>query len=454
MASLLDSKVVATELISKPQTLAAPKYRFMKVFPTRGTADVSFGPNARVQVQFEIPTQSFNYSKSYICGTITLPAPINPTDNHWVYRDCTAWCSRASFKTRSGAILFDLDYVGNYTKTVNRFETSLDELMSTDSTDILFSNRPPIIATQLENKRPNNEDINHPNVEPVYCTTRGAVNQPYAVPFRIPLSKLVPNSVFSRKSDLKFPEIAILTLTVGPGTKVSWINTAIGNPVTGAADCTVVSAISDFHLYMARQDDPIYEAMFEERLQNGFVIPINVPIQTMTQIDAPGVGGVQSVAVTYNSGHGHRLVKIYHSVFDPADSKNLAYDNNCATVRKVISYYAKVQGVRTTDDDLATDPDDPSAYLYHKSLLEDTSVTNARIYHANFAHIEDVGRIGGPKRWKELGFRKDDADVGVPLTQDYKFEFVARTTNNMYHHYTFAIVQRLLKVNASAVVVE
>ena len=161
----------------------------------------------------------------------------------------------------------------------------------------------------------------------------------------------------------------------------------------------------------------------------------------------------QNISVTWNSGHGLRLVKLYHAFFPLAEEKNVTFDHSAAG--KLSHYHIKLGGLRTSDEDFKVDIDDPSAYLHHKQLLEETSIVNAEIYRQNFAHVEDVGRIGGPKRWRELGFRKDDAEVGIPLTQDFKFEFVSRMAGAVaYNHYTFAIVQRQLKINSVAVVVE
>lgn len=185
--------------------------------------------------------------------------------------------------------------------------------------------------------------------------------------------------------------------------------------------------------------------MLDERMRTGYSIPINFPMYSQTNVAA---STLQSIAVTYNSGHGQRIVKIYHAPFAQDEKKNEAYDHACDVVatRKVTSYHVKIKGSRTTDDDFVVSQTDPSAYMYHKHLLEGTAITNANIYHRNFAHVEDLARIGGPKQWKELGFRKDDAEVGIPLNQDFKFEFVANTRNAAYNHYTFAIIQRQLTV--------
>lgn len=458
MATVSDT-VVATELVSKPQRLAAPKYRYVKVYPTRGTSPFTITTGGRPSLQFEIPSQSFNYSKSFICGELKLGSVAGHA--HWAYKDCVAWCGGATLRTRSGATLFDVNYLSNYTKVVNRYETSLEEVMTSDEKDILFSNRSMNIAG-ADMKRPDNSVISHPLVEASYLyqpvVAPGVLGTALSFKFRIPLSKFVPNSVFSRKSDLKLPEIAILTLQMEAATKISFESVSLTDPSNTPRANSVNVVLDKFYMELAKQDDPIYETMIDERIRSGFVIPINVPIQSMTHIAR---STKQAVSVTYNSGYGHRLVKIYHTVLESDEKSNTAYDNNCIENKKVNNYHVKLQGSRTTDEDLKVatqawnhaDYDD-SAYLYHKYLLEDTSVTNAEIYHRNFVHIEDVARIGGPKRWKELGFRKDDAEIGIPLDQDYKFEFVADTEDVALNHYTFAVVQRLLKVNATGVFVE
>lgn len=461
MSETKDSLVVASELVSKPQRIAAPRYRSIKVYPMTGAARITIPPTARTVAQFEIPTRSINYSRSWISGKLTIVK--GSTDSYrYRYADAVSFCSGVNLKSRSGATLLDMDYLQNYTQVVNKFETTIEDAMSADLSDVIASHR-GFTDTKVAAKRPDGKTIAHPNVETQYCVNTETKATAVAGVgdlewnFRIPLSRLVPNSVFSRRSDLKLPEIAVLTLSLGPGEKIGWESDSATDPTSNTAAVAFGTALDDFVLELATQEDPIYETMMDERMRAGFTIPINYPLHAM--VNAPE-GKTQSVAITYNSGVGNRLVKIYHVPFMFGESENAAYDHhhNHVETKRIGSYFIKLKGSRTTDEDLSTDQKNPSAYLHHKHLLEGTVITNANIYHYNFAHVEDLARIGGPKQWRELGFRKDDAEVGISLDQDYKFEFIAQgaSGNNIgnCNHYTYAVVQRQLTVNAVGVMVQ
>lgn len=482
MTELSDNTVVATELVSNPQKIAAPRYRYVKMWPTQGASSITITPGTGQTVQFEIPTRSINYSLSYICGKMTFTGDTDYA--HWMRTDAVTWCQRLSYKTRSGATMIELDHLDHYTAIANRYETPVEEVVSGSEQDVvmpcrnyLYYTEPvltelktalvdskdgPIPAVITDAKNIGSYDIypesaayvKHPFVEAKYCKRLSTdLDDDGEHRFMVPLNRLVPNSVFSRRSDMRLPEIGILTLTLNPGNKIAWESKSIADPTNNAKAEEKNCTLTDFYLLLAIQEDPLYEAMQDERMSKGYSIPINYPFGVQTTFSNATTS--QNVSFTFNSGHGRRLVKLYHTVFPSSEEKNLLLDHRSIYgSQKVGSYHVKINGLRTTDEDLKTDPADPTAYLYHRPLLDGTSIVNADVYHQNFAHIEDIGRIGGPKRWKELNFRKDDALVGEPLDKDLKFEFVSTTQNTTLTHYTFAVLQRQLSVNSVTAVVE
>lgn len=242
MAETKDSVVVASELVSKPQRIAAPRYRWMKTYSTRGNAEISIPADSRATVQFEIPTRCINYSRSYLCGALTIPAPA--AGYNWRYTDAVSFISSFLFRTRSGATLIEMEYLHNYTQIVNKYETAVEDVLSADELDVISPYR-GYVDTKAEARRPDDLALVHPGVEIRQCTV-GEEKIATTWNFRIPLPRVVPNSVFSRRSDLKLPEVATMTVGFGPGTKIAWVGTSATDPTAGAAALAVPCTLTTY----------------------------------------------------------------------------------------------------------------------------------------------------------------------------------------------------------------
>lgn len=442
-----NSVVVSKELISRPQRVAGGKYRFLKLHPTSGSADIAIPRSSTAQAQFEFPTRNINYEKSRICGDVEIAGVTGITQ---VIADAATWFSSARFDLRTGRNVFDVDYLQNYTKLVNRYDKSLEEVMHNNETDAIYSHR-GMGSTVRAAKRYNNTTINHYNVEGRYLTGASADghNSSWTHYFRYKLSDIAPNTLFSKGHDIKLPEIGVLTVRLGSGNRATWNSTGVDDPDTGAAGTTGAINLKNFHILLAVQDDPVYNQMMDDKMRVGYSIPLNTVVYSRNN----RTGVSQNVSITYNSGHGKRIKKIYHSAFNNTENINTSLDNNNVGSSKIVSYHVKINDSRTTEDDLKSSSTDPTAYLHMKPLLEGSSITSENIFLANFCHVEDIGRLGSPADQRLQGVRLEDAEVGESLAQDYKFEYVATTAGNALNHYTFAVVQRDMFINESSVVI-
>ena len=442
--SIARNVVVPKDLVTSMQRVAGPKRTQLKLYPTRGAGPLTVPYAGTTTVQFEFPTKSINFPLSRIAGNIVFPASGDQYIRTYVTADSPSLIGAGSFKARTGGTLFDMEYVPNFCKMVNRYDKDINEVMSNDERDAIFP-----LRSNTETRNITGSVINHAYVEAAYNTHSG-LNAAYTLPLGESLADIFPHTIFAKKHDIKFPEIMTLTLRLGPGNRYAWLAGSNGNdvPWNTVADLAGDITITDFHILLSINDDPKLEDVINRELMSGVRYVMDTVVCSQNRFPQTDS---QNVSITYNSGHGKRIKKIYHSVFNNTETRNVALDNDCVATRKVTEYTVKINDRSITDDKLLTNPVYPTAYYYHKPLLKGTSVTSANIYHANFVHIEDLGRLGSPHDQNLLGIRPESVVAGISLDQDFKFTFAASTQNVAYVHYTFAVVQRDILITATSI---
>lgn len=440
------SMIVKDELISKPQRIAASKFKYLKTWPKSNPTQITVA--GRTKVEFEIPTEWINYKRSLLRGKITIPQPGAAGQYNRYHAASVAFISSVSFKLRTGEQLINQHpYVQNWSRICLMYDKHMDEVMGNDIRNAIFPYRSEQNPTG-NYRRVDNSTISHPNVEPQYIVV-GGDNQILEYEFSIPLSDILPHTLFAKGHDIKFPSIGWLAFELGPGNRFAWVGTDATNPATGAAP-TANLTIANLHLMLAVNDDPVYTTMLEHKMESGYTIILDDVVCQQVQKD----GTKHTVEVTFNGAHGKRLKRIYHAMFSSNEQNHSSLNNNMSNT--LVSYRVSINDRPTTDEDiyLNLNSDYITAFDLQKPLLEGTVVTNADIYNHNFVHIEDVGRLGSPAEQVRSGTRPDDVIGGYDLTkQDYKFSFVANfAANTILYHYTFAVVQRELHIKGNQVI--
>jgi len=99
-------------------------------------------------------------------------------------------------------------------------------------------------------------------------------------------------------------------------------------------------------------------------------------------------GSSQNIALRLDSSHGLRLQKVYHTVYNNDETKNLAYDYWNNNGDKVKNYYTELDGVRLQQDD-HVDCQKDDDYKLHKNMLKGTIIIKKDVYKYNWFVCDD-----------------------------------------------------------------
>ncbi len=449
-----------------------PEYRFSQVLPLSGGQTVTVSTAGGQETQFEIPVRPVNLSRTYLQFQASIAALA--ANSNMVFGDCIPFFQQVQAYTRSGLYLADLNYANNYTKVVLNAETKLPEFLNNNtqsSANIAAGDPtadPQVIGSGAMFYRNNilvaaGAGVNPPAprptmlgvgsnlsyTEPAYLLSTAAVNNICTFNVTIDLGKF-KNTIFSLNKDLYFGEIIILRLVWAPGIKVAYRGTQAG----GDIDDTPVPLASDVNISQlslkiaVEKNQGIQNQLLSKISAGGLSILVPYVHSFKTNLG----GSTQSVSIRLNRGHGIRLRKVYHSLFNNAETANTAYDhNNLPTAaaanlsRKTASYYTMLNNERLQEFDLVTRRLDDWNIL--KDSLKGSVIQNHNIYHYNWFH-RDV--FDG-----EYSMENDMSNLaaGLDLNTEQKWDIFLQVVNANYNHYTFAVVEKLLTVTPNGITI-
>ena len=134
-------------------------------------------------------------------------------------------------------------------------------------------------------------------------------------------------------------------------------NTAVTNTPATVGDAAAVAGstlgliqVSSLQLYLAiEKNQNIINQMQSQVLSGGLTYLIPYVLQFK---NSPAASTSQSVTVRFNRGHGAKLIKIYHSIYNLAESLNLAYEHNNINGAKLQRYYSMLDNERIQEFEL------------------------------------------------------------------------------------------------------
>ena len=136
------SRVTPSQLDYKVEQFAGPKYKYTRVVPLSGSQTVTMTASSTVEVIWEIPRNVLNFSKSYMSGTINIPAAGGVLST-WMYADTIPFITELELQTRSGIKLVSIPQFGQYIKIIRKLGTCYKEYASNDMATLLFPSGAP-----------------------------------------------------------------------------------------------------------------------------------------------------------------------------------------------------------------------------------------------------------------------------------------------------------------------
>ena len=122
----------------------APRYKWLKVPLNNFTVpEIKIGATTNTMLEWKLPTQVYNLSRSVIEYAERVPAQPKQTV---VWEDAFTLASSISFGAAGGMDLVNLQGAQKYSKIMRKINTDLDEMLTNDQTSGLYSSN--VLASQ------------------------------------------------------------------------------------------------------------------------------------------------------------------------------------------------------------------------------------------------------------------------------------------------------------------
>ena len=110
----------------------APKYKMVKIpLNNLPSASTPIGPTSSVTLEWKLPVQTYNLSRSYISWNENIPAQ-GAGNFAYAHEDVFDLGNAVTFGSAGGNDLVNLQYAQNYTKIARKIDTDLDDYLGND----------------------------------------------------------------------------------------------------------------------------------------------------------------------------------------------------------------------------------------------------------------------------------------------------------------------------------
>jgi hypothetical protein len=428
-----------------------------KISQQTGSQNVTISGGGGQTSLFELPTQVFSLGKSELYFDITPDEDNTDARVNWMPKDCASMIARMQLYTRSGVYLADVPYVQNYTKVVNKPETSLEEFLQYDNagdvaleagahrclrrSNALASSATKTVASPFAKRSTGVASIHYTEpqyLEPGVMSNSGGAGANPSITVCLPLSHF-KNTILACRKDLYFGEVIILRIEWAPVNRIAWHGTSITVPATGSEANDQDVEITNLSLFLAVERNQDIANSLMAKVNTGFSMLMPYVHGYKTNLGA----GSQSISLKFNRGHGASLLKVYHAPFNNVETTHLMHDHDNLANAKVSDYYTSLNNTRRQQFNV--DCAQYEDWMLHKEDLKGSVVQNRNMYAYNWFVLD-----------KFSGLALQDADCqfniadGLDLNVEQKIDINA-TGVVQTNWYSFAVTQRILSIGPAGI---
>lgn len=467
-------KVSSINDLSK-KVFSGCSYRTNKLVPLSGSQTQTLSNTGTVNVQFEIPTQVVNLSKSRIAFDMLIPAQ-GASNSAWVHADPLSLFSRIQLLTRGGVSIMDITDCNKYGAIVQPITTPMTELIQrscggtsarsvvgTDNTTGLSVYNPiqgiqcsglNAAANTTTSYRPSGPagavvaSSQLPILEMRYLFNSTALNSAVSLSYQIALENL-EHTILSINKNLYFGENLILSITFNPLNSFAWYSTSVTDPNSaGATALTGTTTVSNLSLYLKVEQNPAIIRGFQEKLMSPEGLTVICPYVYTSKVNTGPSSTTCALNFRLNRGYGQRLLRVYTTLFNNSETFALALDR-CNEYNSGVTGPAKLNNYRTLLNsvqlqDYQIDCTRGEDWLVNSDIIEGSAVSSVDQYKYQFVHIDD---FSGKQSILEEGNLVNDSDIcGRDLSEEQLYTFVGNTVSAQYNLFAVVVVQRELVI--------
>lgn len=399
--TVTDTYQQAMQTDYKLRSIIAPKYKHVKIplnnFPG---AIPPFGNTSSQTLEWKLPTQVYNLSRSYIGYNMNVAGVGGLACNTW--EDIFEMGSSITFGSAGGVDLVNLQYLQNYSKIARKIATNLDDFMGNDDMSGLYKANTTAGAAAAGAinvvpggyNRINALSFAAPDnyLETKYAKGSAALNTTLNVYRQYPLGAFT-GTLLAVDRDFYSPVEQYLRVQAGIGQKMAFGTTSLDGAVIAGGTMPGAVTLNNVYLYLAVEQNVLIKAELMEKYAKG-ELTFRIPYTTAFRNVGGSAGNQTNVQIQLSQQYGKRLKRIMHTVWNPTESGATAYD--CANYdgEKILTFQTFLDNLPMQDRimscarpaGLNVNQDD---WLENKKFLDRRScILSKEMYQINWFHID------------------------------------------------------------------
>lgn len=465
---------VVPELDFQPKEVSAPSsFKYNKVFPEESQS-ITLQAAGTTRATFILPDVGMNLSKSVLSFILQIPESATASHVNWIHQGGYCYIENISLKTTSGNVIGELRGVGNYTRMVLPYSTSVEKLLTKEKAFGRATaaackdsgigdgfNRTDILSgTAMAAASPNGQelqcidanaailkncDINYTDVSEllVGVARDGAAAGDVFQQIRLPLGELI-DTIFAVNKTLVWNQQVIIEIDFQQGNKMGF-TCASATALTSPATIATTPALTYCQLYLAVEQNDAIVADLRRMFASGFSMPVPYVHMKKTQT---GTSGVTSVTFRLNRAHGQKLRRVYNGWFHATETGTTAFCRGNETAGVVSGVRSLIMNVPRQDYTMGVA--NGECYLANRDLIKGSVAAQS---HANFEHhFTWIDDFSGVKTVDIKDKQTWDQGLDIILDSDYTVESTMGAVAKFLYQY--AVCQRTLMFKDNVVLVQ
>lgn len=453
------------------RSTTAPDYKMMRIplnnFPG---ATVSIDPTGSITLEWKLPNAlPYNLYRSYISWNEHIPAQGAGKFTH-TFEDVFDLGHSITFGSAGGTDLVNLQHAQNYSKISRKIHTDLDDFLGNDDMSGLYKSNNAASLTFVPGGYNRATPVGV-DVTPTYQATENIIDvkqihtseaddRPVDRYRQYPLGAF-KGTLLGVDRDFWSPVEQYLRVQAGTGDKMAFTGTddivtkananppEVVNPAAGAASIIPGAKITlnSIYLYLCVEQNVEIVQNIKSAYAAGkltYSIPYTQGFKMVGSLN----GQQTNISHTLSQQYGKRLKRILHTVWNPQEKWNTAYDCANYNGEKILSYQTFMDSMPIQDRILSCqrplgtqiNSDD---WLENKKFLDKRSVYSSKeMYGIHWFHMDQFFEPHD----KMGSLPEVNIDEGIPMTTSKTWLFSgqvnpAASAANLIH-YTYAEFSR------------
>jgi hypothetical protein len=446
--------IVSDELNFKHATAAHGTYQWQKIYPQEGQQNYPVTASQGPTNTFQLPANVMNLGKSDLVFTFQT-ATQGAGNYSWINVNGSQFIQQINLSTRSGTQILQLNDVDRYLNLTLRKESKLEDVLTWDTVSpytaagagtSFFEGLSPSNATLSNSVRLDNTAMVKPGMECEYVVA-GAANSATYVDCKIGMDKIHDTILALNRDTYWRGEILVLQVLFNNLNNICYLGTSGTNPTTGAAVATGAAQIMNPYFYLAVEVDPAIQQAIITKFSSAEGASFKTGYVYRNSLSLPQGGN--NLQITYNSGQGSHIKKIYWGVYTTGAATNFVYDHSNLANARITSFQTLIN--TKPIQNFLFSPAAGDDWILYRNKTRSRDILSFNEYLYNWCYCDDFTSDRSILNTVYPDIPTGNIVDGIPLMHGEIIYQVNASSAAALTNYVFTIIQREIKVNAEGV---